>query len=662
VIIKKLEIKNFRSLRDVTVDCQELTAILGRNGSGKSTLLKAIEAFFDVGFLANAFDYFGKDTATEIAIRVTFGELRDDELLEFKPYLTGNELTVTKTITAGGIKYFGMSGQLPEFSEFRKLGAVPKRTALNALIDEKKYAGLGPKVKTEAEADKLMAEFESKNSTLLKPTQREEQFFGPKNVGGGKLDNYTRFVLVPAVRDAASEAERKGVIHQLIDVLVARSVSARKDVRELNKEFEQRVKAVYSAENLTELTDLAKVVTKVLVQYAPGAELDLSFGDVVPPKISLPAALASLVEDNFKSPIGYTGHGLQRALVLALLQQLSLTDLTPPAKEKGTNSAEEDNAVKKVVVAEGPKNVRIPDLILAIEEPELYLHPSRSRFLASVLDHLVVKPEKPTDPRTQVFYGTHSPYFIHLDRFERVRLARKVATPGVATLQCKVTAFGRDQAAAKLAEVAQKDPKQFNADTFVAHAVPVMTTTVNEGFFADAVVVVEGLTELGLLWALQGQMGKNWDRRGIVVVPAEGKSKIDRPVVVFRGLEIPTYFVFDGDAKHKGKANKDEQSSIQTNRLLLRLAEAPVEDFPPTQVNKSWAIFAFDVESELSGAVGAAKLDELRQAIAIELGYSEPSKVLKNPEAAARLVRKAYQEGLRIPVLEKIVEAVSVLV
>src|SRR5262249_50122382 len=161
-------------------------------------------------------------------------------------------------------------------------------------------------------------------------------------------------------------------------------------------------------------------------------------------------------------------------------------------------------------------------------------------------------PQEESDPRTQILYATHSPYFIQLNRFERVRLARKIPTQDSDIRQCRVTAFSRTEAAAKLAEISKKDPKSFTPDSFVAHTVPVMTATVNEGFFADVAFIVEGLTEVGAFWALQEIRGLGWDRRGIVIVPAEGKSKIDRPVVIFRGLKIPTYFLFDGDTRAKG--------------------------------------------------------------------------------------------------------------
>jgi energy-coupling factor transporter ATP-binding protein EcfA2 len=649
MIIERIEIRNFRSLREIDLDCSELTTILGRNGAGKSTILKALDVFYNVSYQASPYDYFGKDTTGEIRIRVTYSELRPDELQEFSPYLANNKLTVTKVINTGGAKYYGVSKQIPKFYEFRKLPAIKKRQGLNEAIDNSEFVGLGPKVTSEAAADQLMEQYEAAHPELTQPFEREQQFFGPRNVGGGKLDKYTKFVLIPAVRDASIEADKRGVMHQLIDVLVARTVNARADVRLLNAEFEQRVKAVYSRDNLTELGTLAATITKLLAQYAPGAELDLDFEDITPPKITLPGALASLVEDNFSSPISYTGHGVQRALILALLQQLSITDLTAPDPKAAGEEPAAQNAI----------NVRPADLILAIEEPELYLHPSRSRYLSSVLNRLSKKPDNPNDPRTQIIYGTHSPYFINLDQFDRLRLSRKIPTPGLDIRQCRITAFTRQKAATRLSEISGKDPATFTAQSFVAHAVPVMNSIVNEGFFADVVVVVEGLSEVGVLWALQEILGKGWEALGIAVVPAGGKNNIDRPVVVFSGLDIPTYFIFDGDAHHTGK---DKEDSVVRNRKYQKLAGVEnIVDFPATQAKKTWAVFHERLESELKSAIGVANYELLCQEVAEGLGFDESSKALKNSEGASIFVNAAYRKGYKVPVLEEIVSHITAL-
>lgn len=142
MIIERIELSNFRALREVDIQCDNLLAILGRNGAGKSSVLYALDTFYNVSAQINEFDYFDKDTSAEIRIRVTYGDLREDEKTEFSPYLSDNRLIVTKVINTGGSKYYAASRQLPEFAEMRKLAANPKRQAFNQLVDRGKRRGV----------------------------------------------------------------------------------------------------------------------------------------------------------------------------------------------------------------------------------------------------------------------------------------------------------------------------------------------------------------------------------------------------------------------------------------------------------------------------------------------------------------------------------------
>lgn len=45
--IKRVKIKNFRTLYDVTIDFHNITTFIGPNGSGKSTVLYALDWFFN---------------------------------------------------------------------------------------------------------------------------------------------------------------------------------------------------------------------------------------------------------------------------------------------------------------------------------------------------------------------------------------------------------------------------------------------------------------------------------------------------------------------------------------------------------------------------------------------------------------------------------------
>lgn len=647
MLIEKLEVKNFRALREVTLNCSRLTAILGRNGAGKSSLLTAIDLFYNTASTVTTEDFYDRDTNNPIEIRVTYSGLTDEERQEFGGYLLNDKLSVLKRIDSSGSgRYYASAMQVLEFAELRSKGKRDRISGLKDLIQtDERFSGLDASFRSADEADQLMEQFERDNTHLTQPVEREEQFFGPPNIGGGKLDKYTRFVLVPAVREAAEEADRKGTITQLIDMLVLRRINAREDIQNLQRRIEEGIAEVYSNENLTELGDLGRDVSVLLGRYAPGAGFELTFSEPEPPKISLPAAIARLVEHGFRCPISHAGHGLQRCLILTLLQHLAMVTEVPEEPSGGAEDA-------------SPPALPDPDLIVAIEEPELYLHPSRCRYLSSLLLQLTHGAGDTESGRNQIIYATHSPYFVDLERFDDVRIARRVRDEGDRPAYCEIRQFSKSEASRELARIAGGDPANFTADSFQARASNVMTTMVNEGFFADKVMVVEGASELGVLLKIQEIKQADWPSRDIVIVPAGGKTNIDRPVIVFRGLGIPTYFVFDADGHKAGRKLEEEKPR---NRHLLRLARVPEEDFPESGAFECYAVFASDLEHEIRSAIGEDAFLAARAAVADKFGYEE-SAVMKNADCTSRLVEIIYETGGVVPLLDRIIQKVADLV
>lgn len=86
MIIKSVEVKNFRSIRETCLDCDNLTAIIGRNGAGKSSFLDAIDTFYDIAAPITEEDFFNRDIGSTIEIRVTYSNLRDDEMMKKKNF------------------------------------------------------------------------------------------------------------------------------------------------------------------------------------------------------------------------------------------------------------------------------------------------------------------------------------------------------------------------------------------------------------------------------------------------------------------------------------------------------------------------------------------------------------------------------------------------
>jgi putative ATP-dependent endonuclease of OLD family len=323
--IEKVYVENFRCIKEAEILFDDATSFVGRNGVGKSTILYALDSFYTPSTQYSKLDYYGHNSELEIKIRVTYGSLREDELKEFSEYIKDNKLVVSKKINSGGARYYGASAQIPIFADARKVPFQARRTLLKETFENGELPGLAAIPNNAAALDVLMAEYESAHPDMQAPIERETQFFGSKNVGGGKLDNFTKFVLVPAVRDASNEMEKRGAIMQLLDLIVTRSIANREDFQKFKTDFEAKAKELYGKDNLPELTKLGESVSERLRRYSPGADLSIDFEELKPPSIPLPDATVSVSEDNFSVPVRYTGHGLQRAVVLSLLEQLSLT-------------------------------------------------------------------------------------------------------------------------------------------------------------------------------------------------------------------------------------------------------------------------------------------------------------------------------------------------
>ncbi len=655
MIISKIDIKNFRSIKDVQFEFEGLTVLLGRNGAGKSSFLQALSYFFDTKAAFSQEDYFNRQTDVPIEIRVEFTHLLPIELEEFSPYVHEQLLIVKKRISFEDgnfvARYYATKMQVPQFAEIRVIESkTNRRTKWNELVSEGIFEGL-QNGRSAEHIEQMMTEFESRNPSLLQPIDSPVQFFGARNIGGGKLDKFTKYVLVPAVHEVTDETTgKRGIIDQLFDLVVLRKISGRTDIQEFKQEFERRAQELYCSENLAELGELGNEISQMLTQFSPGSRLNLEWGALKPFEIDPPDAILTVVEDEFEGDISHKGHGLQRALVVTLFQYLAKTDVERTTRDNLPNATTDEAG------GDARPNTEGPDLILAIEEPELYLHPSRCRYLADLLSTISnVGADSPA--KIQIIFTTHSPYFVNLHLFDKVRFIRKETTADCSIPHSIVSNYSLDLAAQKLAVVSQKPPESFTRESFKARALSVMNVIVSEGFFSNAVVVVEGVSDVAALWKIQEMKDAKCAEKVIVVVPAGGKNNIDRPVVIFQGLGIPVYFIFDGDGQQEG--SNDESSTIDRNHRYLRLAGVGSIDFPDTQVHESWAVFNKEMEATIKDDIGSDAFETIRNQAASELGYDEPSKITKNIEGISRFVEIVYESGKTLDTLESIVGQIT---
>lgn len=644
--LRHVRVKHFRSLRDVSVSLSEHTAIIGGNGAGKSSILKAIDKFYSTAKGLDQDDYFGRDTSIPVEIELTFGDLTPQETEVFESRVRNGQLTVTRIFdnsTSNG-RYFGSVLQNPDFIPIRtQLSAAAKLAAYRALRQEHaNYAGL-PAVAGSPAAETAMQEWEAANPEALVLHPDDGQFFGFQNASRGALKRYTSFVFVPAVRDAAADAAdgKSSAIGQLLELIVRSAILQRQDIQDFKNEIAARYQQLVAAENMPELGELAGRLTNDLKSLYKDAQVDLTWREVSDFPVPLPIADVSLSDDGFGGPVDKQGHGLQRAFIFTLLQQLAKTVALPG------NDGESADGEAAVAVAEP----QAPSLILAIEEPELYQHPTKQRHFATVLRGLSSGSLPGVDSPIQIIFGSHSPMFVSLDRADEIRLARRTDSEDSEYKQCELNSLDLSAIATELEQAWQKPAGTYNAESLKPR-LHILGTELAEGFFANGVVLVEGRSDKAMLYAIAKTFDRSFEEAGIAVLAAEGKGNLDKPYAIFRALGIPTYVLWDCD---KGK--KEKAASLALRRLVSP-AENIQEALPETAINVNYAHFEDTLEALLKFELTAEVHAECLKAACDPFGLTPSEDNHKVPEVMYRVLAEAKDRGAPCPTLEALISAI----
>ena len=569
--VQSLHVKNYRCIRDAELSLDSRTALVGRNGSGKSAFLGALELFYKPELPVTEEDFYCRNVDDPIEITVAYGSLRPAEKEEFAKYMRDDELPIIGLFRFESGKaratYHGTSLQHPAFAEVRsKPNKSALRSAFKELCDGVSFPGLTGANSADA-ALRNMEEWELEHPESCVLRRDDGQFFGWTNVGQGYLRKHTQLIRIPAVHDASEDANegRGSAITELMNLVVRRVLTDHPKIEELKKEASERFAEIMNDDAGPQLGSLADNLNQILHTFVPDAAVALQWRQWPGLQIPEPQTDVRIHEDGYMATVTRTGHGLQRALVFTLLQHLAAVRRAdePEQSESSTDDA----------LVPAPAATTSPDLVLAIDEPELYQHPNRQRHLAEVFLQVSEGEIPGVAASTQVLYTTHSPLFVRLDRFDDIRVVRK-SFPGPGQPGTTFVRRATLDAVAKEIEEATDAGNEFTAETLKPRLQSVMTPIVNEGFFADVVVLVEGDSDRAAIEGAARAMKHNFVADGIAVIPCSGKDNLDRPLIIFRGLGIPTYVVWDGD---KTKRGHDSATNQRLRRILKRSETEPLD-------------------------------------------------------------------------------------
>jgi putative ATP-dependent endonuclease of the OLD family len=321
--IKSIEVNNLLSLKAAKLDCNNLTTLVGTNGAGKSNFLRALSVFYsltDAKSLSSEKWFLG-ETKDPVEITVEFVDLHKEEKERLTKYVKKGTLKVTLRATFDKVEekvtigYYGKYRQYPEIHRFRNTkfeNAAQKKEAYNKL--KEKLIDI-PAWTNQTAADDALIAWEETHSIDCLDMEDEGKFFGFKEVGNGNLKAYTRFLYLPAVKDASEDAvEGAGSLLSEISEIVKGKIKTSPALKKLEDELKVNYEATLRKESSTELVNVNKILSEEIGVFLPdfGVEVEWGAPEV---KAQLSKMSARLIEkgmEEYRLPLQQQGHGVQR--------------------------------------------------------------------------------------------------------------------------------------------------------------------------------------------------------------------------------------------------------------------------------------------------------------------------------------------------------------
>lgn len=624
-----LRIRNYRCYQTMEFAIDSMHALVGSNNAGKSTVLRALDLLFNPSNTKiNEESFYLKDTSRRIEIEGIFKDLTDFEKAKLSPYLRPDGAfqlmrTAEAADDADGPSPTDEDGD----TKFKILQHYcrpqPTLAWLNpALISGDAIASwwaekatlifkghsfadvLGKKRPTVAEWKDQAGAFAT--SYLTADDVADTWTANPQGYAGVLKATLPQFVLIPAVRDVADESKvtKTNPFGRLIAEIMRTLDSGLRD--ELRKSLSAttfRLNRDGKDERLPRVVEIESTIKAFLGEVMP-ADLEVQFQ--APTLEILLSTPKIYVDDGFKGSIEGKGHGMQRAVIFSILR-----------------------AYAKLVTTRAERDKR--QLIVGIEEPELYMHPTAQRTVRRVLRTIA-------DGGDQVLFSTHSPLMVdvtYFDEIVRIEAPELASGPGLPRACPKAFQL---PAASLIADLEARHPplkgtvSPASIRDRYSHA---YTSTRNEGFFARRVILVEGQTEVYALPLYAGSAAEagDLDSRGVAVVECGGKGQMDRLYRVFNELGIVCYPIFDYDI-----GNTDKGVRRDTDELLALLQRPDIKDPAAAVITNGFACFSRDWEADLRGEI--PDYEALKADAKESLGLKENSKPLIARYIAEKLISR----------------------
>ena len=571
--LHNLRITGLRRLQKVKVEFGDATFCIGPNNAGKSSVLIAIEYLLSANKRIPEADYYSeideetgevKAVADCIELEAEFRNVptESSDWRGFKGRTFGYQPPDGSGETGISIHYrkrFPLGKDVilelkskqrslrDQFSACRTpndfvMAGAAAASFEELFTDQSKAISVKEKIKLEAIDE------------LWELGQHEEWFQNPGGIPGNVLSRLPRFLKIPA-EAAAHEIEdpKKGVLGKTLNELFEEVRDDSDNYKEAQKHLDKLTKELDPTDNKSEFGKMMVELNKVLSSVFPDSALHAT-ADLSDPQKALVPTFEIAMSSNIQTPISHQGTGMVRSAVFGMLRF-----------RQRWLSQREDKSDRS--------------LIIGLEEPEIYLHPSAANQMRDTIYEL-------SGTQSQIVATTHSPYLIDLSRKPR-QVLNRFRCEGA---HAESVAFNVSDEFAALSDDDKAHVKMLlRIDDYVARA-----------FFTKTVVLVEGDTEDIVLREATKRLPRERRARLLSdseVVKARGMASIIGIAKYLHALSINCVVMHDRDRGVKGaeKFNQPIQEAVGDSDRIVVLEEC-VEDlleYPAPSSEKPFKAYQF---------------------------------------------------------------------
>lgn len=569
--LQRLEIKNYRSIRDLSGDdairFDGLDCLVGKNNAGKTNIISSVKCLLDEDDKQIDDEvYWNKDTSVTVDIRGYF-EVTEEDLERVQDEEKREQIRELLLDEGDFDQHLGVCRTIePKDEDGRSLFRVIMFRPADDHFDEGTFVAYRDEQWGRKDAEEGFTATDYRDAMQEEyPEVADYVEAGSERQKGAWKDAYDDFVAdrpewleykpkpaefpqgtkqlvqnlvlpdvikIPAIKEVEDSTQASGELGEITDAL---SDEIQEDLEE---QMHEQLSDIYS-----QLDSDSKIIEDRLSDYLGEAFHDYAVELSFPRVESRPLFRDATIEvdddllDSDTLSTENVGEGVRRVLIFSMLR--TVADLRDGSLAFSDGDDDEDSQNQP--------------LLILYEEAELFLHPNLQKILLRVFRSL-------TDGEAQIIFNTHSPILVQNQIIDTINIVRKWPDEGSLITQFHTVLESRSPSARSRLLDLQK---------------------VSSYIFSDRVVLVEGRSDALVLMNLAPKLDSDWEfeSQGIPILPVEGKGNFPLFSDFLKDLGLDVFIVADiGALRETVPRLLDDDNLIEAIEELREVAGSLVDD------------------------------------------------------------------------------------